>query len=215
MWKVPLADIDLGSEEIDAVVAVLRSKWLTMGEVTQEFEAKFASYLGIKHAFAVANGTAALHLACSALGVGPGDEVIVPSLTFVASANSILYCGARPVFADVTALHDLNISPVDIERKITEHTKAIMVVHYGGFPCDMPLILDLARQYGLSVIADAAHAPGAELNGKKIGTAVPLLSLLVSFAVAPAADGNKIHVERFQRLDEVVLLSNGGHFAVG
>lgn len=170
MWKVPLADLDLGPEEIEAVVRVLESKWLTMGEVTQEFERRFANYLGVKHAFAVSSGTTALHLACGALELNRGDEVILPSLTFVATANAVLYTNATPVFADITSLGDLNISPEDIERKITPQTKAIIVVHYGGFPCDMESITAIAQRHGLSLIEDAAHAPGAELDGQKVGT---------------------------------------------
>lgn len=170
MWKVPLGDLDLGQEEIEAVVGVLESKWLTMGQVTQQFECRFADYLGVKHAFAVSSGTAALHLACAALGLNQGDEVILPSLTFVATANAVLYTNAKPIFADIAHLDDLNISPVDIERTITPQTKAIVVVHYGGFPCDMESITLIAQRYGVSVIEDAAHAPGAEVDGQKVGT---------------------------------------------
>jgi len=170
VWEVPLADLDLGQEEIEAVVGVLESKWLTMGQVTQEFERRFADYLGVKHAFAVSSGTTALHLAFAALGLSQSDEVILPSLTFVATANAVLYTHARPVFADISALDDLNISPADIERRITPRTKAITVVHYGGFPCDMESITAVAQRYGLFVIEDAAHAPGAELDGRKVGT---------------------------------------------
>lgn len=170
MWKIPLSDIDLGQEEIKAVTEVLESKWLTMGSVTQDFEAKFAQYLGAKHALGLANGTAALHIACKILGLEPGDEVIVPSLTFVASANAIVYTGATPVFADITSMNNFNISPEDILKKITKKTRAIMIVHYGGFPCDMDAIMDIARKHDLKVIEDAAHAPGAEYKGRKLGT---------------------------------------------
>jgi len=169
-WKIPLSDIDLGQDEIDAVVNVLKSKWLSTGAVTQEFEAEFAKYLGVKHAFAVSSGTAALHIAHQVLGIGPGDEVIVPSLTFVATANAVLYAGAAPVFADITSLDNFNISPQDIPSRITDKTKAITVVHYGGYPCDMDVIMEIARENGLKLIEDAAHAPGAEYKGKKLGT---------------------------------------------
>ncbi|MDI7258446.1 MAG: DegT/DnrJ/EryC1/StrS family aminotransferase [Thermodesulfobacteriota bacterium] len=168
-WKVSLADVDLGQEEIAAVSQVLKSRWLTMGPVTEEFEEKAARYLGVKHAFAVTNGTAALHIAHQVLGIGIGDEVICPSLTFVATANSILYTGAKPVFADIIGMDNLNISPEDIEAKITPQTKAITVVHYGGYPCDMKKIIDIARRLKLFVIEDAAHAIGAEFEGKKCG----------------------------------------------
>jgi dTDP-4-amino-4,6-dideoxygalactose transaminase len=158
---VSLADIDLDEEDIRAVVDVMRSKWLSMGPVTAEFEQRFADYIGVKYAFAVVNCTAALHLAHVALGVGAGDTVICPSLTFVATANAIRYTGAMPVFADITSANDLNISPDDIEAKIDATTKGICVVHYGGYPCDMDRIMSIARRHHLYVVEDVAHAPGA------------------------------------------------------
>lgn len=169
-WKIPLSDIDLGQDEIDAVVKVLKSKWLSMGAVTQEFEAEFAKYLGVKYAFAVSSGTAALHIAQKVLDIGSTDEVITPSLTFVATGNSILYVRATPVFADITSLDNFNICPEDISRKVTAKTKAVTVVHYGGYPCDMDAIMAIASENGLKVVEDAAHAPGAEYKGKKLGT---------------------------------------------
>ena len=169
-WKIPLSDIDLDDEEIEAVTKVLRSKWLSMGPVTQRFEEEFAEYIGVKHAFGVSNGTAALHIAHKVLGIGQGDEGIMPSMTFVATANSVLYCGAKPVFADITSLDNFNISPDDVLKKITNKTKAITVVHYGGYPCDMDAIMEIASDHDLKVIEDAAHAPGAEYKGKKCGT---------------------------------------------
>lgn len=164
MWKVPLSDIDLGQAEIEAVTQVLRSRWLTMGEVTQQFERAFAAAIGVRHALAVANCTVALHMACLALDIGPGDEVILPSLTFVATANAVLYTGATPVFADIASLDDWTISPADIAARITPRTRAIIVMHYGGYPCAMDEILALARRHGLAVIEDAAHAPGATIR---------------------------------------------------
>jgi dTDP-4-amino-4,6-dideoxygalactose transaminase len=160
-WKVPLADLTLGSEEIDAVTAVLRSGWLSMGPETRRFEEEFARFFSVPHALAVANGTVALHLACLALGLGPADDVLCPSLTFVATANAILYTGARPVFVDVGGPEDLNLSVADAARKVTPRTRAVMVVHYAGYPCDLDGILALARQHNLKVIEDTAHAPGA------------------------------------------------------
>ncbi len=160
-WKIPLADIDFDEAEIEAVTRVLRSRWLSMGPVTAEFEARFAEYIGVKYAFAVTNCTVALHLAHLALGAGPGDTVLCPSLTFVATANAIRYTGASPRFVDVTDLHNWNISPKDIEAKIDETTKGICVMHYGGYPCAMESILQIARQHNLYVVEDAAHAPGA------------------------------------------------------
>lgn len=160
VWKVPLADITLGPEEVAAVTEVLQSGWLSMGPKTQEFEERFAQFLGVKYAFAAANGTAALHLASEVIGLGPGDEVLCPALTFVASANAILYTGAKPVFVDVTGSHDLNLSVDDAAAKVSERTKAIMVVHYAGYSVDMDAIAALARRWGLKIIEDCAHAPG-------------------------------------------------------
>src|SRR5208337_1629375 len=160
-WQVPLADVTLGPEEIAAVTEVLKSGWLSMGRKTEEFEHKFKEFLGIKHAFAVANGTAALHLACEAIGLKAGDEVLCPALTFVATANAILYTGARPVFIDINGPHDLNLSAADAAAKVTERTRAIMVLHYGGYPCDLDGVRALAAKYDLKIIEDCAHAPGA------------------------------------------------------
>jgi dTDP-4-amino-4,6-dideoxygalactose transaminase len=169
-WRVPLADIDFGSEEEAAITEVVRSRWLSMGEITQRFETEFADFVGTRHAIAVTNATAALHLACVASGLGPGDEVIVPSLTFVATANAVRYTGATPVFADVESADWPNISPASVEARITEKTRAVLVVHYGGFACDMPAIMEIARRHNLIVLEDSAHAIGSELNGRKLGT---------------------------------------------
>ena len=169
-WRVPLADIDFGIEEEEAVRQVIRSGWLSMGEVTQGFERDFAAFIGAKHTLAVTNATAALHLACLAVGIGAGDEVIVPSLTFVATANAVRYTGATPVFADLESLDWLNISPASIESRITERTRAILVVHYAGYPCDMPAIQEIAHRHNLVVLEDSAHAIGSELDGRKLGT---------------------------------------------
>ncbi len=169
-WRIPLADLDYGPEEEAAVLAVLRRGWLTMGEGTQQFEEQFAKLIGVKHAIAVSNATVALHLACVALDLGPGDEVIVPSLTFVATANAVLYTGADVRFADICGTHDLNINPQAIEQQITPRTRAIIVVHYGGYSCQMPVICDIAERHGLHIVEDAAHAPGASLNGKSLGS---------------------------------------------
>ncbi len=169
-WRVPLSDIDFGPEEVKAVQQVVESRWLTMGAVTQEFEREFATYVGARHAVAVTNATAALHMACVASGLGPGDEAILPSLTFVATANAIRYTGAVPVFADIEGENDLNISVHEIEECITPRTRAIVVVHYGGYACDMPAILSLAQKHNLVVIEDAAHAVGSQLENRMLGT---------------------------------------------
>src|SRR5687768_15627865 len=163
-WRVPLSDLDFGPEETAAVQQVLESRWLTMGAVTQKFEQEFAEYTRARHAIAVTNATAALHMACVAAGLGPGDEVILPSLTFVATANAVRYTGAAPVFADIAGETNLNISPEAIEARLTPRTRAILVVHYGGYACDMPAILAIAREHKLAVIEDAAHAIGSQLE---------------------------------------------------
>jgi dTDP-4-amino-4,6-dideoxygalactose transaminase len=168
-WRIPLSDIDFDSQEEQAVLDVIQSRWLTMGAVTEQFEQEFATTLRAKHAIAVTNATAALHLACIATGFGAGDEVILPSLTFVATANAVRYTGATPVFADIEGEHSLNISPRAIEACITRRTRAILVVHYGGYACDMPAILALAQRHGLAVIEDAAHAVGSQLKGCMLG----------------------------------------------
>jgi dTDP-4-amino-4,6-dideoxygalactose transaminase len=169
-WKIPLSDVDFGNEELAAVTNVLESKWLTMGAVTQQFESEIAAYTGAKHALAVSNGTAALHLACLAIGLKPGDEAIVPSLTFVATANSVRYVGALPVFADIHSEDDLTIDPEAIEKNINEKTRAILVMHYGGYACDMPGIMQIAQKYNLYIIEDAAHAIGSYLDQRMMGT---------------------------------------------
>lgn len=168
-WKVMVADLSIGEEEHYAVQRVLESKWISMGPETEAFEAEFAEFLGVRHAVAVSSGTAALHLALLAVGIKPGDEVILPSLTFVATANAVLYAGAVPVFADVNSVEDWTISVKRIEENITEATRAIIVMHYGGFPCEMDAVSDLADKHGLVVVEDAAHAPGAVYQGKKLG----------------------------------------------
>ena len=169
-WKVCLSDIDFGREESENVAAVLRSKWLSMGDATREFEARFAEFLNVRHVFLVSSGTAALHLANLVVGVGPGDEVICPSLTFVATANASVYCGATPVFAEITGPEDLNVSPEAIRDKVTGKTKAITVVHYGGYAADMDAVRRIAQEHDLRVIEDAAHAPGASFGGRQAGT---------------------------------------------
>ena len=169
-WQVPLADVAVGDELTEAVLGVVRSGWWSMGPRVEEFESAFSEFTGSGHAFAVASGTAALHLALLAVGCGPGDEVVVPSLNFVAAANTIVHTGAEPVFCDVGGPEDLNLSPADLEAALSERTKAVVVLHYGGQPCDMDAVLALAERRGLAVVEDAAHAPGATHRGRACGT---------------------------------------------
>jgi dTDP-4-amino-4,6-dideoxygalactose transaminase len=169
-WSVPLADIEVDEDLRNAVLETVSSGWWSMGPRVAAFEEAFAGLCGTRHALAVANGTAALHLALLAAGCGVGDEVVLPSLNFVAAANVVALAGARPVFCDINGAHDLNLDVADLEAAITPQTKALLVLHYGGVPCDLDAVLLLAEQHGLVVIEDAAHAPGAQLNGRACGS---------------------------------------------
>jgi dTDP-4-amino-4,6-dideoxygalactose transaminase len=165
---VPFHKAAVDEAEAQAAAAVIRSGWLTMGPHTVEFEKNFAKYVGAKHALAVSSCTAALHLALEAIGVKANEEVLVPTVTFTATAEVVAYLGARPVLVDVDPA-TLNLSIADAERKITEKTKAIIPVHFAGQPCDMDEICELARRHNLSVIEDAAHAVPASYRGRPIG----------------------------------------------
>lgn len=166
---IPYGHQSINEEDIQAVVEVLKSDFLTTGPKVEKFEQKIADYTGAEYAVAVANGTAALHVACYAAGISEGDEVITSPITFAASANCIFYCKARPVFADIDPL-TYNIDPEDVERKITDRTKAIIPVDFTGQPCDLDRIFEIAKKHNLIVIEDAAHALGASYKGKKIGS---------------------------------------------
>ncbi|SIQ30261.1 UDP-4-amino-4,6-dideoxy-N-acetyl-beta-L-altrosamine transaminase [Halanaerobium kushneri] len=166
---IPYGSQWLDEQDLEAVVETLKSDYLTTGPKINEFEEKFADYVDAEYAVAIANGTAALHAATYAAGIGEGDEVITTPITFAASANSILYHNATPVFADVDP-DTYNIDPESIEEKITDKTKAIIPVHYTGQPCEMDEIMEIADKYNLTVIADGAHAVGAEYKGQKVGS---------------------------------------------
>lgn len=171
MWKVQLFKLNYNDLEPQAVQEVLESAWITMGQKTLDFEARFEHYLGNdSRCLAVSNGTAALHMALLALGIGEGDEVITPSLTFIADQNVTTLVGAKNVLADITSYEDWSMSPEDIEAKITAKTKAIMIVHYAGFSCDMEKILALCKKHDLFLIEDCAHTPGADYKGQPLGT---------------------------------------------
>ena len=167
---IPLTDIRLEQEDLDAVAEVLRSGWLTMGPRTQAFETAFAEHIGCRHAVAVSSCTAALHLAYLAAGVGPGDEVIVPSFTFAATASTVVNCGATPVFADIVDRRYPYLDPDDVEARITSRTKAVAVVHFAGYPAAVDRLAELCDDRGLALIEDAAHTPSATLHGRKLGT---------------------------------------------
>ena len=177
---IPYGRQSINEQDIEAVVNVLKSDYLTTGPKIAEFERKVADYTGAKYAVAIANGTAALHAACYAAGIGEGDEVITTPITFAASSNCVLYCGGTPVFADINP-ETYNISSVDIERKITSKTKAIIAVHFTGQPCEMDQIHEIADKHNLIVIEDGAHALGAVYKGKRVGA----LSDMTTFSFHP------------------------------
>lgn len=177
---IPYGRQTIEEDDIQAVVDVLRSDYLTTGPKIAEFEKMVADYVGAKYAVAISNGTSALHAACFAAGIQPGDEVITTPLTFAASSNCVLYCGGTPVFADVDP-KTYNIDPEDICRKITDKTKAIIAVHLAGQPCDMDEIHKIAKEHDLLVIEDGAHALGSVYKGKKVGT----LSDMTTFSFHP------------------------------
>src|SRR5271169_2176939 len=169
-YRYPLADPELGSRELDLLSKCIEEGMISsQGRFVREFEAGFSAACGAAHGVAVANGTCALHLALEALGVGPGDEVIIPSLTFIATANTVMYTGATPIFADVDPA-TLCLSVKTIEPLITAKSKAIVPVHLMGQPCDMPEICRLARRHSLHVVEDAAEAHGAEVQGRRVGS---------------------------------------------
>jgi dTDP-4-amino-4,6-dideoxygalactose transaminase len=169
-WTVPLADVIVDDELAEAALATFRSGWWSMGPRVEQFESEFASFCGASRAIAVASGTAALHLALLAVGCGAGDEVVVPSLNFVAAANAIVHTGAEPVFCDILGPEEPNLDPADVEAALTSRTRAIVALHYAGYPCEMDAVAALARDRGLAVVEDAAHAPGASFRGRMCGT---------------------------------------------
>ena len=166
---LPLFDLQLQPQDLEAVAETLRSGWLTLGPRTQAFEEAFAEQLGVRHAIAVSSCTAALHLAYLAAGVGPGDEVIVPSFTFAATAAAVLYCGGTPVFAEISSRANPNIDPEDVERRITPRTKAVCAVHFGGYAAAVDRLKETCDARGIALIEDVAHAPSASLHGRKLG----------------------------------------------
>ncbi|MCX7795436.1 MAG: DegT/DnrJ/EryC1/StrS family aminotransferase [bacterium] len=168
MEKVPMSAPDLDDSDIQAVLEVLKSGRLALGPKMREFEELMAEYIGVKYAVAVSSGTAGLHILVRALGIKEGDEVLVPSFTFSASVNAILYERAKPIFVDIEP-ETYNLDPDDLERKITKKTKAIMVVDIFGHPAEWSKILEIADRYNLKVIDDSCEALGAEYKGKKVG----------------------------------------------
>jgi dTDP-4-amino-4,6-dideoxygalactose transaminase len=168
---LPLFDLQLQPQDLQAVAETLRSGWLTLGPRTAAFEEAFAAQLGVRHAIAVSSCTAALHLAYLAAGVGPGDEVIVPAFTFAATAAAVLYCGGTPVFAEICSRANPNIDPDDVERRITARTKAICAVHFAGYAAPVERLKEICDERGIALIEDVAHAPSASVRGgRKLGS---------------------------------------------
>ena len=207
---IPYGKQTIEQDDIQAVVDVLKSDFLTTGPKIAEFEQTVADYVGAKYAVAISNGTSALHAACFAAGIEPGDEVITTPLTFAASANCVLYCGGTPVFADVDP-KTYNIDPEDIQRKITDRTKAIIAVHLAGQPCDMDAIHSIAREHGLIVIEDGAHALGSVYKGKKVGS----MSDMTTFSFHPVkpittGEGGMIVTDNEDFYKKMVLFRSHG-----
>jgi dTDP-4-amino-4,6-dideoxygalactose transaminase len=169
LWRVPLSDIAVDDEIVAAAARALASGWWSTGPRVAEFEAAFARFVGAEHAVAVSSGTAALHLAAAACGCGPGDEVVMPSLNFVAVASVVRHLGATPVLCDTGEL-DPRLDPEDLEAAVGPRTRAIVALHYGGIPCDMDAVRAVAVRRGVAVIEDAAHAPGAAYHGRACGS---------------------------------------------
>jgi dTDP-4-amino-4,6-dideoxygalactose transaminase len=171
-WRVALTDIAMPEQDVQAVLECLESGWLTMGPRTLAFEEALAAFTGARHAVTVSSGTAALHLACLAAGVGPGDEVIVPAFTFVASASAARYVGAEPVLCDVIDPREFNLDPADVARRITPRTRAVVAVHFCGYPAAVSALRELCDEHGLILIEDCAQAIGATVDdgGTQVGT---------------------------------------------
>ena len=171
MWKVPLFKLNYDEKETQAVKDVVDSGWITMGEITKKFENSFSDMLGNNvKSIAVSSGTAALHMALLGLDIKAGDEVIIPALTFVADINVVRLVGATPILADCASYKDWNITAESIKKVITPKTKALILVHFAGFPCQMDEIIELCKENNIDIIEDCAHAPGAKYKGQAVGT---------------------------------------------
>lgn len=200
----------IDEDDIQAVVETLQSDYLTTGPKIAEFEKTVANYTGVDYAVAVSNGTAALHIACLAAGIKEGDEIITTPVTFVASANCILYCGATPVFADINPF-TYNIDPKDVRKKITSRTKAIIAVDFTGQPCELDEIKQIAREYKLLLIEDASHALGADYKGTRIGS----IADLTIFSFHPVkhittGEGGMVTTNNKELYDHLILYRNHG-----
>ena len=209
--KIDLFKLNYDAAELEAVKAVLNSQWVSMGPKSQQLEREFSKFIGTKYGVALSNCTAALHLALRILDIGEGDEVILPSLTFVATANAVLYVDATPVFADVTDMDTWTISPEDIEKKITSRTRAIIVMHYAGFGCEMDRIMGIVGKYNLKVIEDACHGPGGVWQNKRLGTFGDISCYsFYSNKNMSTAEGGMLLTDNVQYRDRAMLLRSHG-----
>jgi dTDP-4-amino-4,6-dideoxygalactose transaminase len=217
--NIPLSDLDYGEGEKEAVLRVLASKWLSMGAEVQAFEREFAEFVGAKHAFAVSNATAALHLSYLALKIGAGDEIVQPALNFVACANMTIAVGATPILADVISVNEPTIDPAEIERLITPQTKAVVVMHYGGYLCRMAEIQAICQQHNIPLIEDACHAVGAsylnpqspQLHGKKVGSLGDIACFsFFSNKNLVTGEGGMVTTDRDDLADRIRLLRSHG-----
>jgi perosamine synthetase len=214
--EIPLSAPDVTEAEIEAVAAVLRKPRLSLGPKLVEFETVFATYIGVPHAVGVSSGTAGLHLALLALGIGPGDEVIVPSFTFVAVANAVRYVGATPVFADIDA-ETLNLDPVRVEGAITSRTRALIAVHTFGRPADLAALMAIAERHKLLVIEDACEAIGAEIETGNAGRRVGSFGAAGVFAFYPnklmtTGEGGMVATRDPQVARRIAALRNHGRY---
>ena len=210
-WRVPLSDLVVDDDLLSVARDVLASGWWTMGPRVEELESEFSALTGATHALGVSSGTAALHLALLAVGCGPGDEVVLPSLNFVAAANAVVRVGATPVFCDVRGSDDLNLDPDDLAAATSPRTKAVIVLHYAGFACDIGAVTEFARARGIAVIEDAAHAPGAVWHGRALGTigAVGCFSFFANKNV-PIGEGGMVVTTDDEIADRLRLLRSHG-----
>jgi UDP-4-amino-4,6-dideoxy-N-acetyl-beta-L-altrosamine transaminase len=216
MKNIPYSRQFIDDSDIAEVVKVLKSDWITQGLKVKEFEKALARYCGVKYVVAVSSGTAALHLACLAIGLGKGDEAITTPITFLATPNSVLYTGARPVFADIDK-ETGNINPIEINNQITAKNKAILPVHFAGLPCDMSEIYKIAKKNGLKIVEDACHALGAKYkyNGKWVKVGSCLQSDMTVFSFHPlksitTGEGGAITTNNKEYYDKLIMLRQHG-----
>lgn len=208
--SIPYGRQWIDEDDIEAVLEVMRSDWLTTGPKVSEFEKDFASVTGASQAIAVSSGTAALHSIMHAVGIGPGDEVIVPAMTFVATANAVVFQGGKPVFADVDA-ETLLIDPEGVAMKTTPRTKAVVAVDYAGQPCNYDALRAMTRRHGMTLIADACHSLGAQYKGEKVGT----LADLTAFSFHPVkhittGEGGMVTTNDTKLADKIRIFRNHG-----